>query len=57
MKAANVMVIINTLTQVYYVFALRNKNAQTYQAKLTNIINITFAGMCVSPSSISPLSS
>jgi hypothetical protein len=30
---------------VYYLVALRNKNPSTYQSKLTNIINITFAGM------------
>ena len=45
MTGSNIPVTINTLTQLYYVFALRDKNPQTYQAKLTNIINITFAGM------------
>ena len=47
MPGANIPVVINTLTQVYYVFALRDKNPTTWQARLTNIINITFAGMYV----------
>lgn len=45
LKGANIPVTINTLTQMYYVFALRNKNPKTYQAKLTNIVAITFAGI------------
>jgi hypothetical protein len=45
LKGAFVPVAINTLTQLYYVFALRNSATPTYQSKLTNIVNITFAGM------------
>lgn len=45
LKGSNIPVLINTLTQTYYVFALRNKRPQTYQSKLTNVIAITFAGM------------
>ena len=45
MIGADIPVMINTLTQLYYVFALRNKTPDTYQSKLTNIITITFAGM------------
>ncbi|ORY35715.1 hypothetical protein BCR39DRAFT_585327 [Naematelia encephala] len=45
MKTANVFVIINTLTQVYYLVTLRDKQPGTYQSRLTNIINITFAGI------------
>lgn len=45
MKWADVPVMINTLTQLYYVFMLRDKQPNTYQSKLTNIIAITFAGM------------
>ena len=45
LKGAFVPVAINTLTQLYYVFALRNSSTPTYQSKLTNIVNITFAGM------------
>ncbi|WWD19176.1 hypothetical protein CI109_103634 [Kwoniella shandongensis] len=47
LKGSNVLVLINTLTQLYYTFYLRNKSPKTYQAKLTNIINITFAGIGV----------
>ncbi|RXK42333.1 hypothetical protein M231_00323 [Tremella mesenterica] len=45
LKGSSIPVIINTLTQTYYVFFLRDKTPNTYQAKLTNIINITFAGI------------
>ncbi|ORX38366.1 hypothetical protein BD324DRAFT_620582 [Kockovaella imperatae] len=45
MKGADIPVIINTLTQVYYMLYLRDPAPNTYQAKLTNIINITFAGI------------
>lgn len=45
LKGSFIPVFINTMTQVYYLFALRNKNPQTYQSKLTNIVNITFAGV------------
>ena len=45
LKGAFVPVAINTLTQLYYVFALRNSSTPTYQSKLTNIVNITFAGV------------
>jgi len=48
LKGAFVPVAINTLTQLYYVFALRNSSTPTYQSKLTNIVNITFAGVYVS---------
>jgi hypothetical protein len=47
MKGSNVCVWINTLTQVYYMIALRDPNPRTWQAKLTNIVNITFAGVYV----------
>ncbi|KAK4683506.1 hypothetical protein P7C73_g6745, partial [Tremellales sp. Uapishka_1] len=45
LKGSNVLVTINTLTQLYYVAVLRNKSPSTYQSKLTNTINITFAGV------------
>lgn len=47
LKGSNIPVTINTLTQLYYVFFLRNPQPVTYQSKLTNIINITFAGIGV----------
>jgi hypothetical protein len=40
-----VFVTINTLSQLYYLIAMRDPNPRTWQAKLTNIVNITFAGM------------
>jgi hypothetical protein len=45
LKGSFVPVAINTLTQLYYVFFLRNSATPTYQSKLTNIVNITFAGV------------
>jgi hypothetical protein len=48
LKGSLVPVLINTLTQTYYVFALRNPSPSTYQSQLTNLVNITFAGMHVS---------
>lgn len=45
LKGSNVFVVVNTLTQVYYMIALRDSNPRTWQAKLTNIVNITFAGV------------
>jgi len=42
---SNIPVMINTLTQIYYMVALRDPSPKTYQSKLTNIVNITFAGV------------
>ncbi|WVR09497.1 hypothetical protein IAU60_006565 [Kwoniella sp. DSM 27419] len=47
LKGSNVFVLINSLTQLYYVYALRDPAPKTYQSKLTNIINLTFAGIGV----------
>ncbi|WWC63416.1 uncharacterized protein I303_106018 [Kwoniella dejecticola CBS 10117] len=47
LKGSNVLVMINTLTQLYYAFALRDPAPKTYQSKLTNAVNITFAGVGV----------
>ncbi|OCF31527.1 hypothetical protein I316_06726 [Kwoniella heveanensis BCC8398] len=47
LKGSNVLVTINTLTQLYYTFFLRDPAPNTYQSKLTNVINITFAGIGV----------
>ena len=45
MKGSAVPVIINTVTQVYYMVSLRDPAPATWQSQWTNIINITFAGM------------
>jgi hypothetical protein len=45
MKAANVPVVINTLTQLYYMLFLRDPSPRTYQSMLTNAVNITFTGV------------
>ncbi|WRT68524.1 uncharacterized protein IL334_005501 [Kwoniella shivajii] len=47
LKGSNVLVTINSLTQLYYTFFLRDPAPSTYQSKLTNAINITFAGIGV----------
>lgn len=49
-KGSAIPVIINTLTQLYYVYALRDKEPKTYQSKLTNVIAMTIAGVYVFPS-------
>lgn len=43
-----VPVLINTTTQLYYVFALRDKRPTSYQSQLVNLNCITMAGMYVS---------
>jgi len=45
LKGSMIPVCLNTAAQCYYVFALRTKNPNTYQSRLTNINAITFAGM------------
>ncbi|GFZ50812.1 hypothetical protein JCM24511_08570 [Saitozyma sp. JCM 24511] len=47
MKAANVPVVINTLTQLYYMLFLRDPSPRSYQSMLTNAVNITFTGIGV----------
>ncbi|WWC90480.1 uncharacterized protein L201_005416 [Kwoniella dendrophila CBS 6074] len=47
LKGSNVLVTINTLSQLYYTFYLRDKKPNSYQSKLTNAIVITFAGVGV----------
>ncbi|KAL2052191.1 hypothetical protein ABVK25_007633 [Lepraria finkii] len=48
LKVSNVFVVINSLTQLYYVFAkLRPMNTRSTTSVLTNVVSRTFAGIGV----------
>ena len=38
---------INTLSQLYFMLVLRDSQPNTYQSKITNLVNATTAGMYV----------